>query len=44
MSVINPTYLSPLFHTSTGHLLLVVGSVAMCLGSVILNKMVSFKA
>ena len=44
VSVINPTYLSPLFHTSTGHLLLVVGSVAMCLGSVILNKMVSFKA
>jgi tight adherence protein B len=41
--IINPTYMSPLFHTSTGHLLVVLGIVMMGLGSAILNKMVSFK-
>lgn len=41
--VINPSYMSPLYHTSTGHLLIVVGFVMMGLGSTILNKMVSFK-
>ena len=41
--IINPTYMSPLFHTSTGHLLIVLGIVMMGLGSGILNKMVSFK-
>jgi len=41
--VINPSYMSPLYHTSTGHLLIVVGFVMMGFGSAILNKMVSFK-
>jgi tight adherence protein B len=41
--VINPSYMSPLYHTSTGHLLIVVGVVMMGLGSTLLNKMVSFK-
>jgi Flp pilus assembly protein TadB len=35
--------MSPLYHTSTGHLLIVVGVVMMGLGSTLLNKMVSFK-
>jgi tight adherence protein B len=43
VTVINPTYMTPLYHSSTGHMLLVVGFAMMSLGSVILNKMVSFK-
>ena len=43
VTVLNPTYMSPLFHTSTGHMLVVLGFVMMGLGSTILNKMVSFK-
>jgi Flp pilus assembly protein TadB len=35
--------MSPLYHSATGHMLLLVGSVMMALGSAILNKMVSFK-
>jgi tight adherence protein B len=43
VTVINPTYMEPLYHSSTGHMLLVIGFAMMGLGSVILNKMVSFK-
>jgi tight adherence protein B len=43
VTVINPSYMSPLYHSSTGHMLLVLGIAMMSLGSVILNKMVSFK-
>jgi tight adherence protein B len=43
VTVLNPTYMSPLFHTSTGHMLMLLGFVMMGLGSAILNKMVSFK-
>src|SRR5439155_5941167 len=38
ITVVNPTYMSPLFHTSTGHLLVVLGFSMMTFGSVILNK------
>jgi tight adherence protein B len=43
VSIMNPTYMTPLYHTSTGHLLMVGGLVMMGFGSAILNKMVSFK-
>jgi tight adherence protein B len=43
VTIMNPTYMSPLYHSGTGHMLLLVGTVMMALGSAILNKMVSFK-
>jgi tight adherence protein B len=43
VTVMNPTYMSPLYHSATGHMLLLIGAVMMALGSAILNKMVSFK-
>ena len=43
ISVLNPGYLHPLFHTSTGHLLIVMGLVMMAIGSAIIKKIVSFK-
>jgi Flp pilus assembly protein TadB len=35
--------MSPLFFTSSGHKLIIVGLVMMCIGSVILRKIVGFK-
>ncbi len=43
ISVINPGYLSPLFHTSAGHMLLMIGVVMMIVGSLLIKKIVSFK-
>ncbi len=43
MTAINHTYMSPLFFTSAGHTLIIVGLVAMVIGSLILKKIVSFK-
>ena len=43
ISVLNSGYLHPLFHTSAGHMLLIVGVVMMMVGSAILKKIVSFK-
>jgi tight adherence protein B len=43
ISVINRGYLHPLFYSSSGHMLLVIGLVMMALGSAILQKIVSFK-
>jgi tight adherence protein B len=43
ISVLNSGYLHPLFHTSPGHMLLIVGVVMMMVGSAILKKIVSFK-
>jgi tight adherence protein B len=43
ISVLNSGYLSPLFHTSTGHLLVGMGLVMMAVGSAIIQKIVSFK-
>jgi Flp pilus assembly protein TadB len=35
--------MEPLYHTSTGHMLIIVGLVMMAFGSLILRKLVSFK-
>jgi tight adherence protein B len=43
ISVINRGYLHPLLHSSTGHLLLLIGAVMMVVGSGLLQKIVSFK-
>ena len=41
--VMNPGYMDPLFHTSTGHKLIFMGLIMMVIGSLILKKIVSFK-
>jgi tight adherence protein B len=43
LTAINHKYMSPLFFTSAGHTLIIVGLVAMVIGSLILRKIVSFK-
>jgi tight adherence protein B len=43
ITAMNPAYMSPLYHTSSGHLLILIGSVMMVVGSFILKKMVAFK-
>jgi tight adherence protein B len=43
LTLINPTYMDPLYHTSTGHTLIMVGLVMMAFGSLILKKLVSFR-
>jgi Flp pilus assembly protein TadB len=44
LTVINHRYMSPLFHTKTGHMLLGTGVLMTTIGAVILRKMVSFRA
>jgi tight adherence protein B len=43
ITVLNPTYMDPLYNSSTGHMLIIVGLVMMAFGSLILRKIVSFK-
>jgi tight adherence protein B len=43
MTVLNPTYMDPLFHSHTGHMLIMGGLTMMAFGSLILKKIVSFK-
>jgi tight adherence protein B len=43
VTAMNPTYMSPLYHSSAGHLLIFIGLVMMGIGSGILKKMVAFK-
>jgi tight adherence protein B len=43
ITLINPTYMQPLWHTSTGHLLIAVMGVMMLLGSLMLKKIVNFR-
>jgi Flp pilus assembly protein TadB len=35
--------MAPLYNTSTGHLLIVIGLVMMAFGSIVLKRIVSFK-
>ena len=41
---LNPGYMDPLFNTSAGHKLVIFGLTMMAIGSLILKKIVSFKA
>ncbi|TMJ97351.1 MAG: VWA domain-containing protein [Actinobacteria bacterium] len=43
VTLINSEYMTPLYHSSTGHKLLITMLVMMAIGSVILRKIVSFK-
>jgi tight adherence protein B len=43
ITVMNPRYMQPLYHTSTGHKLIISGLAMMCFGAVVLRKIVSFK-
>jgi tight adherence protein B len=38
-----PDYISPLFNTRTGNLLLVVGGCWMLMGVLVMRKMINFK-
>jgi tight adherence protein B len=43
LTLMNRTYMSPLYHTSKGHVLIGSGIVMMAVGSTLLRKIVSFK-
>jgi tight adherence protein B len=43
MTVMNPTYMDPLYNSSTGHTLIMIGLVMMAIGSLMLRKIVSFR-
>jgi tight adherence protein B len=43
ITIMNPRYMDPLYNTSTGHKLIATGLAAMCFGTVVLRKIVSFK-
>jgi tight adherence protein B len=43
LTLLNPDYMAPLYNTSTGHTLIMVGLVMMAFGSLILKKLVSFR-
>ncbi len=43
MTLINRQFMSPLWDRHAGHVMIAVGLVMMCVGSVILKKIVSFK-
>ena len=43
ITLMNPEYMEPLYHTSTGHKLLILGVVMISLGTLFLRKIVSFK-
>jgi tight adherence protein B len=43
LTVLNPTYMDPLYHSSTGHTMIMIGLAMMAFGSLILKKLVSFR-
>jgi tight adherence protein B len=43
ITVLNPTYMDPLYHTHAGHMLIVLMLPMMGFGSLVLKKIVSFK-
>jgi tight adherence protein B len=43
ISLISPTYMTPLWHSSAGHEMVIVALVMLAIGGVILRKIVSFK-
>ena len=43
LALLNPQYMAPLFHTSTGHELIAVAVVMMAFGAAVLRKIVSFR-
>lgn len=43
VSLMNPTYMSPLYHSGAGHVLVIGGLVMIAMGSLMLKKIVSFR-
>jgi tight adherence protein B len=43
LTVLNPTYMDPLYHSHAGHMLMVGGVTMIAFGSLLLRKVVSFK-
>jgi tight adherence protein B len=43
ITVLNPQYMSPLYHTGTGQKLIVLGFVMISIGALMVRKIVSFK-
>jgi tight adherence protein B len=43
ITLVNGTYMHPLYHSHAGHILIIVGLMMMGLGSAILKKIVSFR-
>jgi tight adherence protein B len=43
ITLLNPTYMDPLYHTSTGHMLIFMMLGMMAFGSLVLKKIVSFR-
>jgi len=43
ITLLNPTYMDPLYHSSTGHMLIFMGLGMMAFGSLLLKKIVSFR-
>jgi tight adherence protein B len=43
ITMINPAYMHPLYHSHTGHLLVITGLTMMLIGSVILKRITSFR-
>jgi tight adherence protein B len=43
ITLMNPTYMDPLYHSHTGHMLIALGLAMMVFGSLVLQKIVSFK-
>jgi tight adherence protein B len=43
ITLLNPSFMDPLYHTSTGHTLIYIGLGMMAFGSLILRKIVSFR-
>jgi len=43
VTALNPAYMSPLYHSSTGHELLLMGVGMITAGALMLKKIVSFK-
>ena len=43
ITLLNPSYMDPLYHSHAGHVLIALGLTMMAFGSLILKKIVSFK-
>ena len=43
LTLMNPSYMAPLFQTPAGHKMMIVGVLMMVIGSLFLKKIVSFK-
>jgi tight adherence protein B len=43
ITLINPGYMDPLYHSSTGHELIILGLVMMLFGAMVMRRIVAFK-